>query len=90
MMDLEAAAKVADAVLEMRAVNRWFLPGTRERLIEAAWRNTSKEEIVDQFSEILDACEVDDPGSDPCDEVNMFAWRQREIDEWRSLSRFAA
>lgn len=80
-MDLHAATRMADVVLEMRGLNRWFLPGTRERLIEVAWRNTNKEAIIDQFLEILGASEIDDPGSDPCDEVNTWAMWQRQMHE---------
>jgi hypothetical protein len=80
-MDLAQATKVTDAVLEMRGVNRWFLQGTRERLIEAAWRNTTKEAVADQFEEILSACEMDDPNGDPCDEVNTWAMWQRWAEE---------
>ena len=84
-MDLAKAAELADSVLEIRGVNRWFLPGTRERLIEAAWRNSNRAAIVDQFDEILTHCEIADPGSDPCDEINPFALERRQIAEWHHM-----
>lgn len=74
LLDRDKAEAFADAVLGARAVNHWFLPGTRERIIEAATHNTSKAAIVDVVSDILFECEIDDPGGDPCDECWHDRW----------------
>lgn len=73
-MNLSDATKIADAVLATRSSDRWFLPGTREALIEAAWNSRNKMDVVEEFSEILDRCEIDDPWSDPCDECRGDRW----------------
>lgn len=73
-MTLDQATKIADAVIQYRSVNRWFLPGTREKLIEAAWSAKSQTEAFDSLQSVIWDSEIDDPGSDPCDEVWHDRW----------------
>jgi len=86
---LEQATKITDAVLQMRSSNKWFLPGTRERMIEAMWNMKDLSNAAAALSEILEQSGIDDPGSDPCDEVSMWAWNKRMYDDWRALSRMS-
>ncbi len=73
-MTLDDATKMADTIIAYRSHNRWFLPGTREKLIEAAWNSKGKQEVLHEFTQILEYGEIDDPGSDPCDEVRHDRW----------------
>lgn len=72
----EQAQAIAETAMRYRSANRWFLPGTEQKLIDALLLgDRPQNDIIDDMTNIIEANEIDDPGSDPCDEVNMWAFR---------------
>lgn len=68
------AEEIVDAAMAHLSVNRWYVPGTRARAIEAAVAAKSAREFCDRLTDIFAEGEIDDPGGDPCDECRGDKW----------------
>lgn len=73
-MNRDKAEILADNILAIRGQNRWFLPRTRDNMILAACEIEDNSKLFDALSQILWDSEIDDPGSDPCDECRADRW----------------